>query len=178
MIYLKNFGADAEGWHFEISLKGDLADLLDGGNPLFAAETLEGSAANDTLIGGAGADLFCFSCRADSYRIDSEIASDRIADFDADEDRIDLSTLGFSSLGDNHDGTLAVQASGDRSYLKSFEADAEGRRFGLALEGDYDDGLSADAFLIRGGGRSAPSHRHLVRRAGRLRKRRGVVDGE
>nr|WP_302227156.1 M10 family metallopeptidase C-terminal domain-containing protein [Azotobacter vinelandii]WKN21139.1 M10 family metallopeptidase C-terminal domain-containing protein [Azotobacter vinelandii] len=182
--YLKSFETDAEGRRFEVALDGDLAGRLDSGNLFFAAVALEGSAADDTLIGGAvaevltggagddylnggaggdildggagrdtliggaGADLFRFSAREDSHRTASEGSVDLILDFDADEDRIDLSTLGFTGLGDGRDGTLAVQASGDRTYLKSFEADAEGRRFEIALEGDHGDGLSADAFLF------------------------------
>jgi len=61
-----------------------------------------------------------------------------------------VSALGFSGLGDGHGGTLAVRvnSAGTHTYLKSFEANAEGQRFEIALQGDYGEQLSADAFLF------------------------------
>ncbi|WP_156483694.1 hypothetical protein, partial [Azotobacter vinelandii] len=44
---------------------------------------------------------------------------------------------------------------GERTYLKSFEADGEGRRFEVALEGDYGDQLSAGDFLFAAAAASA-----------------------
>ncbi|AJE19815.1 Secreted bifunctional mannuronan C-5 epimerase/alginate lyase [Azotobacter chroococcum NCIMB 8003] len=122
-------------------------DYLHGGA---GDDSLDSGLGRDTLAGGSGADLFRFSSREDSYRTSSEGFSDLILDFKAGEDRIDLSTLGFTGLGDGLDGTLAVQVNdaGTHTYLKSFEADAEGRRFEIALEGDYGKQLSADAFLF------------------------------
>nr|WP_244307269.1 M10 family metallopeptidase C-terminal domain-containing protein [Azotobacter salinestris] len=122
-------------------------DYLHGGA---GADILNGGLGRDTLAGGSSADLFRFSSLEDSYRTDSEGFSDRILDFDAGEDRIDLSALGFASLGDGHGGTLAVQvnSAGTLTYLKSFEANAEGQRFEIALQGDYVDQLSTDAFLF------------------------------
>ncbi|GAB3469988.1 hypothetical protein GCM10027398_19210 [Azotobacter salinestris] len=113
-------------------------------------DLLDGGLGRDSLIGGTGADLFRFTALEDSYRTDSEGFSDLILDFDAGEDRIDLSALGFTDLGDGHGGTLAVwvNEAGTHTYLKSFEADAEGRRFEIALEGDYGEQLSADVFLF------------------------------
>ncbi|MFB8830393.1 glycosyl hydrolase family 28-related protein [Azotobacter sp. CWF10] len=117
-------------------------DSLDGyaGNDL-----LDGGAGRDKLAGGAGADTFVFAAREVSYRIDAAVFNDLILDFDAGEDRIDLSALGVSSLGDGYNGTLAVttNAEGTRTYLKSFEADAEGRRFEVALDGNHAGDLSA-----------------------------------
>ncbi|WP_349572708.1 M10 family metallopeptidase C-terminal domain-containing protein [Azotobacter salinestris] len=121
-----------------------LAEILTGGggdDRLHGAggdDLLDGGAGRDRLIGGSGADLFRVSAREDSYRTDSESFADRIRDFDPGEDRLDLSALGFVGLGDGHDGTLAVRVNeaGTRTYLKSFEADAEGRRFELVLDGD------------------------------------------
>ncbi|MEE4462935.1 M10 family metallopeptidase C-terminal domain-containing protein, partial [Azotobacter chroococcum] len=122
-------------------------DYLHGGA---GDDSLDGGLGRDTLAGSSGADLFRFASREDSYRTDSEGFSDLILDFEAGEDRIDLSALGFSGLGDGHGGTLAVQVNdaGTRTYLKSFEADAGGRRFEVALEGDYGGQLSAEAFLF------------------------------
>ncbi|MFL6612081.1 MAG: hypothetical protein ACJ8HF_27945, partial [Pseudomonas sp.] len=60
-------------------------------------------------------------------------------DFNPSEDRIDLSTLGFTGIGDGYDGTLAIRSNADhtRTYLKSFEANAEGQRFELMIDGDF-----------------------------------------
>ncbi|WP_349617121.1 M10 family metallopeptidase C-terminal domain-containing protein, partial [Azotobacter salinestris] len=65
--------------------------------------------------------------------------ADLILDFDPSEDRIDLSALGFSGLGDGHNGTLQLWTNdeGSRTYLKSFDTDADGRRFEIALKGNF-----------------------------------------
>ena len=101
-------------------------------------DVLQGNGGNDVLQGGAGADIFRFTDISDSYRTASQKGGDRIQDFDVTHDRIDLIGLGFTGIGDGHNGTLAVQASADgtRTYLKSFEADASGQRFELALDGN------------------------------------------
>ncbi|WP_415860944.1 glycosyl hydrolase family 28-related protein [Azotobacter vinelandii] len=121
---------------------GSGADRLDGGA---GDDILDGGAGRDRLSGGAGADTFVFSAREDSYRTDTAVFNDLILDFEASEDRIDLSALGFSGLGDGYGGTLLLKtnAEGTRTYLKSFEADAEGRRFEVALDGDHTGDLSA-----------------------------------
>ncbi|GAB3466175.1 glycosyl hydrolase family 28-related protein [Azotobacter salinestris] len=118
------------------------ADRLDGRG---GDDLLDGGAGRDRLTGGAGADTFVFAARTDSYRTASASFNDLILDFDAGEDRIDLSALGFSGLGNGRNGTLAVtlNAEGTRTYLKSFEADAEGRRFEVALDGNHAGDLSA-----------------------------------
>ncbi|WKN21811.1 M10 family metallopeptidase C-terminal domain-containing protein [Azotobacter vinelandii] len=131
----------------EILTGADGDDYLHGGA---GDDILDGGAGRDTLAGGSGADLFRFSAREDSHRTSGESFADRILDFEAGTDRIDLSALGFGGLGDGRDGTLAVQVNdtGTLTYLKSFETDAEGRRFEIALEGDYGGQLSADAILF------------------------------
>jgi uncharacterized delta-60 repeat protein len=110
-------------------------ELLTGhdGNDL-----LDGGGQRDVLHGGAGADVFRINSIGDSYRTDSQAVSDRIVDFDPGQDLIDLSSLGFSGLGNGLDGTLAVSVndSGTRTYLKSYEADGQGHRFELAFNGD------------------------------------------
>jgi uncharacterized delta-60 repeat protein len=108
------------------------------------ADLLDGAGQRDVLEGGAGADVFRISTIGDSYRIDSQVVSDRIADFDANLDRIDLTSLGFSGFGNGLDGTLAVQVNeaGTRTYLKSFEPDWQGNRFELALDGDLTQALN------------------------------------
>ncbi|SFY22526.1 M10 family metallopeptidase C-terminal domain-containing protein [Azotobacter vinelandii] len=130
--------------------KGGDDSLDGGGNAAFLSgdDILDGGAGRDLLTGGTGADLFRFSDRADSYRTASAGFADCILDFDPDEDRIDLSALGFTGLGDGRDGTLAVQVSGERTYLKSFEADAEGRRFEVILDGDFGGQLGGEQLIF------------------------------
>jgi len=130
--------------------KGGNDILNGGGNAAFLGgdDILDGGAGRDSLTGGDGADLFRFSNRADSYRTASEGFADQVHDFDPDEDRIDLSALGFTGLGDGYNGTLAVQVSGERTYLKSFEADTEGRRFEVTLNGDFGDLLDGGQLIF------------------------------
>lgn len=113
----------------------DSAEIIHG---LAGNDLLLGNGGRDVLVGGAGADVFRFAEVGDSYRTATQTGSDRILDFDVNQDRIDLIALGFTGLGDGHDGTLAVQANADgtRTYLKSFEVDTAGQRFELALDGD------------------------------------------
>jgi uncharacterized delta-60 repeat protein len=107
-------------------------------------DLLDGGGQRDVLEGGAGADVFRITSIGDSYRTDTQAFSDRIVDFDASQDLIDLSSLGFSGLGNGLDGTLAVQVNdtGTRTYLKSFEPDGQGNRFELVLDGDLAQALN------------------------------------
>ncbi|WP_415860942.1 M10 family metallopeptidase C-terminal domain-containing protein [Azotobacter vinelandii] len=136
-------GSDAH----ETLLGLDGNDRLNGGA---GNDILDGGAGRDNLTGGAGADLFRVSARTDSYRTDSASFNDLITDFDASQDRIDLSALGFTGLGDGYNGTLLLQVSADgsRTYLKSLEADAEGRRFEIALDGNFAGLLGAGNLLF------------------------------
>lgn len=119
----------------EILRGTDAAEVIRG---LAGDDVLQGNGGNDVLQGGAGADIFRFTDISDSYRTASQSGGDRIQDFDVTHDRIDLTGLGFTGIGNGHNGTLAVQASADgtRTYLKSFDADALGHRFQLTLDGD------------------------------------------
>ncbi len=123
------------------------AETLQG---LAGEDVLEGGGGRDQLAGGKGADVFCFTSRDDSYRTATTSASDHIKDFNADEDRIDLSTLGFTGVGDGHNGTLLVQANTHSffTYLKSLDADANGHRFELVLNGDYAGLLNSENVLF------------------------------
>ncbi|ACO81203.1 Secreted mannuronan C-5 epimerase [Azotobacter vinelandii CA] len=129
-------------------------DRLDGGA---GDDQLDGGAGRDDLTGGTGADTFVFAARTDSYRTDAGVFNDLILDFDASEDRIDLSALGFSGFGDGYNGTLLVQLSsaGTRTYLKSYEEDLEGRRFEVALDGDHTGDLSAANVVFADDGSAA-----------------------
>ncbi|WP_373860962.1 calcium-binding protein, partial [Azotobacter vinelandii] len=168
--YVKSYETDADGYRFEFSLEGNYQDLgsesfvfatpsgqqlLEGsaGNDSLqgtaADEIVHGGAGRDTLSGGAGADVFRFSELTDSYRTASTSFADLITDFDLADDRIDLSGLGFSGLGDGYDGTLAVvvNSTGTRTYLKSYEANAAGERFEIALDGDLSAFTGANLIL-------------------------------
>ncbi|SFX65082.1 Hemolysin-type calcium-binding repeat-containing protein [Azotobacter vinelandii] len=121
------------------SLAGGLGnDVLRGGA---GDDILNGGLGRDQLSGGEGADIFRFTSVADSYQNSGDNFSDLILDFDPGEDRIDLSGLGFSGLGDGHNGTLLLWTSSEtnRTYLKNFDTDADGRRFEIALEGVFSD---------------------------------------
>jgi Ca2+-binding RTX toxin-like protein len=125
-----------DGYVGEEILQGtDAAEIIHG---LAGDDVLQGNGGRDLLQGGVGADIFRFTELSDSFRTATQNHSDRVQDFDASRDRIDLIALGFTGIGDGHDGTLAVQAStdGTLTYLKSYDADASGLRFELALDGN------------------------------------------
>jgi uncharacterized delta-60 repeat protein len=121
-------------------------DRLNGGA---GDDVLVGGAGQDTLTGGSGDDLFRFDSVSDSYRTRHV---DLIRDFTSGEDLIDVSALGFTGLGTGYDGTLAVRLSADgtRTYLKSFEADAQGQRFELSLNGNHADLAATDLVFDTG----------------------------
>ncbi|WP_263265007.1 calcium-binding protein [Pseudomonas sp. RIT-PI-S] len=125
-----------DGYNGEDILRGTgAAEIIHG---LAGDDVLQGNGGRDVLLGGDGADIFRFTHVSDSYRTATQNGSDRIQDFDASHDRIDLIGLGFTGIGDGHHGTLAVQTSADgtRTYLKSFDADASGQRFELVFDGN------------------------------------------
>ncbi|MHA6786156.1 M10 family metallopeptidase C-terminal domain-containing protein [Pseudomonas bijieensis] len=107
-------------------------------------DLLDGQEGRDLLTGGAGADTFRYQSVTDSYRTATAAHSDRITDFDPSTDTLDLSSLGFLGLGTGHDGTLAIRVneSGTRTYLKSFEANADGERFEVVFEGNLGQTLN------------------------------------
>lgn len=125
-------------------------DSLSGGA---GDDKLDGGAGRDSLYGGAGADTFRYSNLLDSYRdydTGGITASDTIYDFTVGVDKIDVSGLGFLGLGDGHNGTLYItlNAAGDKTYIKSAEADADGNRFEIALNGYYLNTLTASNFVF------------------------------
>ncbi|WP_434672799.1 calcium-binding protein [Pseudomonas sp. R1-15] len=125
-----------DGYAGEEILRGTAAaEIIHG---LAGDDVLQGNGGRDVLQGGAGADIFRFTELGDSFRTAALNNSDRVRDFDVSQDRIDLIGLGFTGIGDGHDGTLAIQASADgtRTYLKSYDADAAGQRFELSLDGN------------------------------------------
>lgn len=170
--YIKSREADADGNRFEVSISGNHLSDLTASNFVFATaavgttvqgtdgnDVLTGTAGDDLLIGGAGldkltggagADTFRFDNLTDSYRTASSSADDLILDFDASEDKIDLSALGFTGLGDGHDDTLSIvyNATTNRTYIKDLDADATGNRFEVALSGDHSTDLTAANFVF------------------------------
>ncbi|KTB59412.1 mannuronan epimerase [Pseudomonas viridiflava ICMP 13104] len=123
-------------------------DTLNGGA---GDDILVGGAGADKLSGGAGADTFRFDQLTDSYRTATTSATDLLSDFDISQDRIDLSNLGFTGLGSGKAGTLNISynASLDRTYVKSLDADASGNRFELGLSGNLKDTLNASHFVFQ-----------------------------
>ncbi|MGF6488335.1 M10 family metallopeptidase C-terminal domain-containing protein [Pseudomonas frederiksbergensis] len=135
------------------------ADLILGlgGNDTIKAGTgadiVDGGAGRDSLYGGDGADTFRYTNALDSYRdydTGGITATDTIYDFTAGVDKIDVSGVGFEGLGDGRNGTLymTLNAAGDKTYIKSAEADADGNRFEIALNGNYLNTLTASDFVF------------------------------
>jgi serralysin len=147
------FGSQDGQYHVDGSsdanylIGNDTAEIIRG---LAGDDVLQGAGGRDVLAGGLGADIFRFTQISDSYRTATETGSDRILDFDASQDRVDLISLGFTGLGDGHNGTLAIQANADgtRTYLKSFDANADGQRFELAFEGNLTGQLNSTNVLF------------------------------
>jgi Ca2+-binding RTX toxin-like protein len=135
------------------------ADLILGlgGNDTIKAGTgadiVDGGAGRDSLYGGDGADTFRYNNLSDSYRdydTGGVTATDTIYDFTVGVDKIDVSGLGFLGLGDGSNGTLymTLNAAGDKTYVKSSQADADGNRFEIALNGNYLNTLTASDFVF------------------------------
>ncbi|MGE7962224.1 M10 family metallopeptidase C-terminal domain-containing protein [Pseudomonas sp. NPDC089918] len=140
-------------------LGSDSADTLLGlaGNDNLSGgagdDKLDGGAGMDTLTGGAGADIFVFSNRLDSYRnynTGGANLGDLITDFDTTADKIDLSAMGFTGLGDGKNNTVYVvlNSAGTKTYIKSLTADANGNRFEVALDGNYVNTLTSANFVF------------------------------
>jgi hypothetical protein len=123
---------------------------------------LIGGAGVDQLAGAQGHDTFRFTQLTDSYRTASASYADTITAFDASKDSIDVTSLGMSGLGNGHNGTLDLTYNADKNltYLKSYDADAQGQRFELILNGDYRTSLTADNFLPLTAGTSGDDSLH------------------
>ena len=117
-------------------------------------ERLEGGAGGDTLYGGAGSDTFVFGALADSLKSDGASGTrdrDLITDFSQTQgDLLDLSALGFTGFGDGHNGTLkvTVNAAGDKTAIKSLDADSEGKHFEIMFDGNVADQLNRQTVIF------------------------------
>jgi len=121
-------------------------DRIDGGA---GNDMIVGGAGVDRMTGGLGSDVFRFTAVSDSYRTATTSYSDRVTDFDDANDRLDLTALGLTGLGNGHNGTVKAtyNASTDTTYLTSFDATADGNRFQLALSGNHVNTLGANNFF-------------------------------
>ncbi|WP_285423753.1 M10 family metallopeptidase C-terminal domain-containing protein [Pseudomonas sp. efr-133-TYG-103a] len=149
--YLKSYAYDEGGDRFQLSFEGDVSQYLTQDHIIGNGtdDVISSGPGANTLTGGAGADTFVYDHLNDSYQRDGLSQSDLILDFTA-EDRIDLSALEFTGLGNGHDHTLRVEvdAAGARTYLKSYDADESGSRFQVSFEGDVSQYLKSDGIVF------------------------------
>lgn len=133
--------------------------VVDGGA---GDDRINAGVGTSTLIGGEGRDVlwgtgahegsvtFRYQSLADSFRSATITYADQLRGFNVTTDKIDVTSLGFTGLGDGHDGTLALEYNADKgvTYLKSYDADGEGRRFEVGLVGDYRGLLTSNNFQV------------------------------
>jgi Ca2+-binding RTX toxin-like protein len=149
--YLKSYAYDEGGDRFQLAFEGDVSQYLTPdriiGNG--CEDVIDSGLGGNALRGGAGADTFVYDNISDSYQLDGLSQSDLIQDF-SDNDRIDLSALGFTGLGNGHDHTLKVEVddAGTRTYLKSYESDESGIRFQVSFKGDVSQYLEGDGIIF------------------------------
>ncbi|MBA1289101.1 M10 family metallopeptidase C-terminal domain-containing protein [Pseudomonas japonica] len=129
-------------------LGSDNFDALWGGA---GDDVLVGGGGSDQLHGESGADTFVYQKVSDSYHGAADLIGDVLSsDFLVSADRIDVSALGFTGLGDGNNGTLKLSysATTDRTYVQSNEADSDGLKFEVALAGDFRETLTAGNFVF------------------------------
>ncbi|MBD8120490.1 hypothetical protein IFT62_04640 [Pseudomonas lutea] len=149
--YLKSYAYDEGGDRFQLAFEGDVSQYLTPdriiGNG--AEDVTHSGLGGNALRGGAGADTFVYDKITDSYQRDGLSQSDLIQDF-AGNDRIDLSALGFTGLGNGHNHTLRLEVddAGARTYLKSYDSDESGIRFQASFKGDVSQYLEGDGIIF------------------------------
>jgi len=131
----------------DVIIGGDVRDNITG---YAGKDLIDGGAGADSISTGSGADVIRYTHISDSYRSSTGSHSDFILDFTANQDRIDLAALGFTGFGNGRGGTLAVveNENSERTYLKSYDADADGNRFEITLNGLYEDRLTTSNVLF------------------------------
>ena len=126
-------------------------------------DRISGGAGADVIIGGRGADrldggdradinilfdttgnadVFRYTSIEDSYRTDTQSVVDLIVNMTV-RDKIDVSALGYTGFGDGTGDTLKMvyNAQLERTYLQNTEANSQGHKFQVALEGDWRESL-------------------------------------
>jgi Ca2+-binding RTX toxin-like protein len=152
---------DADGFIFAGDNSPDDADQTLTGTPTFDdlhtgrdGGILIGGGDGDELNGGDtsfgmdGVDTFRYLDSSDSFHGYGTV--DLIRDFDVTKDKIDVAALGYTGLGDGHDGTLKLvyDTALHRTYLKDYDLNAEGQRFEIGLEGGYTRTFTADNLIV------------------------------
>jgi Ca2+-binding RTX toxin-like protein len=124
----------------------DGKDILSGGQ---GNDVLAGGAGRDYLSGGWDADVFRIDQLSDSYRSATGALSDVITDFEAFEDRLDLTAFAITGLGDGHNGTVQARYSrtSDLTYLSNYDIQQDGHNLEVVLQGRHDRWLPAANFL-------------------------------
>lgn len=150
----RSFGTLVNGFETVIGTNGNDviigSDVRENISAYKGNDLIDGGAGAETIATGAGADVIRYTDVSDSYRSSTGSHSDFILDFNATQDRIDLAALGFTGFGNGHNGTLAVveNENSERTYLKSYDADADGNRFELTLNGLYEGLLTTTNVLF------------------------------
>ncbi|WP_263264140.1 hypothetical protein [Pseudomonas sp. RIT-PI-S] len=146
---------DADGFIFAGDNYSDKADQTLTGTPTFDTlyagsdgGILIGGGAGDALTGRTGVDTFRYLNSSDSVHGYGTV--DLITDFDVTQDKIDVAALGYTGLGNGHDGTLKLIYDTDlhRTYLKDYDLNADGQRFEIGMEGGYTRTFSADNLVV------------------------------
>lgn len=126
-------------------------DKLDGGNgndQLFGGagvDTILGGTGNDIVDGGEGADVLTGGSGYDVFIFEDEESGDRIADFQLNVDKIDLSslfegpvtvqTVGSAAGALGAENTIYVYIEGTKTFVVANTDGDEGLDFGLELTG-------------------------------------------
>ena len=99
-------------------------DILKGGR---GRDTITGGSGDDTLVGGSGFDKLTGGAGADTFVILAGAKGEKITDFDVDEDVLDVSALGLSSVDDftliEKDTKIVLVDDNVRIHLMGVEAD-------------------------------------------------------
>ena len=124
------------------SLKGgDGQDDLQGGD---GDDSLDGGDGNDVLDGGTGADTLTGGAGQDEFKVD---AGDTVADFDIDEDKIDLDDIyNFDTLALWNEENPTNSFSNPLQWLKSDQAGNDGLT-GLDTDADPINLMNNGAFI-------------------------------
>lgn len=134
---------DFYGLH-DVIFGGGGNDTLAGGLKGGSTSVLVGGAGRDVLKAVSEHDVLRFDNITDSFRDRLSSLSDTVERFDASQDKLDLTAIGYTGVGNGHGNTLKViyNATQDATYLKSFDENSNGHRFELVFRGDYSDTLS------------------------------------